>query len=434
MGMLGWLRGFPPRRASAAQPPRESDVVSALDPEATSAGETNEPLQQLESLAAEMSAHQQEMRRSLRIIAREQDQRLKAALERLEATTLTTLERSAASIQAHARSQLHVGEHLAALQARRREQVQVEAVFSRLARLADSGRPFVVGPWSGDVGTELLYWVPFVRWFVARFGVATSRVHVVSRGGAPWYGDLAKRYTDMFAVDGPGPSTSQQDTRSLRAFDRRVLRRMRADHPERYSLLHPGLMDRLFAPYWKGDLPFDHIVKHTVPGTTPASTVGGLPERYTAVRFAFGPSFPATPENHAWLDALLMSLAHSRDVVWLGHGVDGVDGLNQKEYTPPADLPLHRLDSRSPEHELTLQAAVIAGAETYVGTYGGLAYVAAYHGVRSVAFHAARCDFPLHRRTAAHMFKTGNSGRLIVVGVDDAGLLCGATDTRQPTP
>ena len=53
--------------------------------------------------------------------------------------------------------------------------------------LAATGRaaatPIVAGPWLGEVGFELLYWVPFLRWFAERFAVAPERLLVVSRGG-----------------------------------------------------------------------------------------------------------------------------------------------------------------------------------------------------------------------------------------------------------
>ena len=42
-------------------------------------------------------------------------------------------------------------------------------VQRELASLARSGRPLIVGPWLGEVGFELLYWIPFLDWAVERF-------------------------------------------------------------------------------------------------------------------------------------------------------------------------------------------------------------------------------------------------------------------------
>jgi hypothetical protein len=54
-------------------------------------------------------------------------------------------------------------------------------VLQRLLRIAHSDEPFVVGPWTGEVGFELLYWAPFVRWVLRKFNIDPSRVTLVSR-------------------------------------------------------------------------------------------------------------------------------------------------------------------------------------------------------------------------------------------------------------
>src|SRR5258705_3053991 len=67
-----------------------------------------------------------------------------------------------------------------------------QRVLERLSRIARSGRPVIVGPWTGEIGFELLYWVPFVRWAAEKFGIPPERVTVVSRGGTQsWYAGLA---------------------------------------------------------------------------------------------------------------------------------------------------------------------------------------------------------------------------------------------------
>ena len=62
-------------------------------------------------------------------------------------------------------------------------------------------RPILAGPWLGEVGFELLYWIPFLRWFCERFGVPRDRLIAVSRGGsaAAWYGSIAGRSHDALS-------------------------------------------------------------------------------------------------------------------------------------------------------------------------------------------------------------------------------------------
>ena len=76
------------------------------------------------------------------------------------------------------------------------EEWQVERDIAAVAR----GRgPIIAGPWLSEVGFEVLYWIPFLRWFEDRYRIDPERVIAVSRGGvAGWYGDLAARYVEIF--------------------------------------------------------------------------------------------------------------------------------------------------------------------------------------------------------------------------------------------
>ncbi len=45
---------------------------------------------------------------------------------------------------------------------------RASGIERELAAIAAGTRPIAVGPWLGEVGFELLYWVPFVRWVAER--------------------------------------------------------------------------------------------------------------------------------------------------------------------------------------------------------------------------------------------------------------------------
>jgi hypothetical protein len=58
-----------------------------------------------------------------------------------------------------------------------------------LEKAAAGASAILVGPWTGEVGFELLYWIPFVRWVCQEYAVDPSRLLVLSRGGvSSWYG------------------------------------------------------------------------------------------------------------------------------------------------------------------------------------------------------------------------------------------------------
>ena len=61
-----------------------------------------------------------------------------------------------------------------------------------------SGQRIVVGPWLTEVGFELLYWIPFVRWLQTTFELEPERLVVVSRGGvASWYAAVSPHYVEI---------------------------------------------------------------------------------------------------------------------------------------------------------------------------------------------------------------------------------------------
>src|SRR5439155_23666535 len=70
-----------------------------------------------------------------------------------------------------------------------------------LAGGAGGGGPLLLGPWLGEVGYELEYWIPFMRRELRCGGIASDQVTVLSRGGAGlWYRGLADRQLDALEL------------------------------------------------------------------------------------------------------------------------------------------------------------------------------------------------------------------------------------------
>ena len=184
------------------------------------------------------------------------------------------------------------------------------------------------------------------------------------------------------------------------------------------------------------DAPIDHIVRHTLAGRLPpaAAVLPGLPQRFVAVRFMFSRSFPETDSNRAWLDTLLASLTQTRQVVWLGANGESIGSAGQGEYAPSSGVPVHHIDySLAAERSIALQAAVIARADAYIGTYDGMSHVAPFYGVRSVAFYAIRNFFPHHRSVAEHMCGGRQHRLLAVLSIADHALLRRVLNIAPPT-
>jgi hypothetical protein len=286
---------------------------------------------------------------------------------------------------------------------RRGISVQVARVHAarlerNLAALASGSDTIVAGPWLGEVGFELLYWMPFLRWFAARFHVAPERLMVVSRGGtAGWYRPFAALYRETFDYLTPEQFRQRHDERvrangeqkqtQVLAFERELLRELTTDVTHR-SMLHPSTMYGLFNPFWWGHVGDAWVHAHAAYTRLAAPSVPGyaLPAGpYTAVKFYFNDCFPATPANRAFVRRTLQALVARGPVVSLATGLklDDHDGDDLRALgVQPLPAHLH------PRDNLALQSAVVAGAAGFAGTYGGFSYLAPFFGVPSTAYYS----------------------------------------------
>ena len=274
----------------------------------------------------------------------------------------------------------------------------------------------VVGPWLGEVGFEVLYWIPFLHWLFERHGITADDVTVVSRGGAePWYHGLAGRYVDVFehvtaedfrrqTLELWAQTGGLQKQVAVRAWDEQVLDATLGEGWRDQALLHPQLLYRLFRNVWQGALPLRDFLDRAVhrPWVKPEAA-GEPPDEFTAVRFYFRDSFPDTPENRELVHDVLERLAARRPVVLLNTGVVVDEHLDAEP--PASERILRTLTGVEAARNLAAQSAVVARASLFVGTYGGLAHLAPFYGVPTVGFASDPREInPVHltvaRRTA----------------------------------
>ena len=78
------------------------------------------------------------------------------------------------------------------------------SVEREIARVVRGSDPIIVGPWLSEVGYEVLYWIPFVRWIKATYHIDAERLVVVTRGGAAaWYRDITAHAVELFDLISP---------------------------------------------------------------------------------------------------------------------------------------------------------------------------------------------------------------------------------------
>jgi hypothetical protein len=273
---------------------------------------------------------------------------------------------------------------------------RASAIERNLAALAAGNQPIVAGPWLGEVGFELLYWIPFLRWFAERYGVSPDRVIAVSRGGgaAAWYGSVAGRSYDALSFLGQAEFRHKNADRTGRLgeqkqiattpLDEEIISFVRQAEGRLVSVLHPSLMYRLFAPYWWGHQTLEWVRRYARYSVlTPPPLPVDLSPGYTAVKFYFNDCFRDTPGNRAFVRRVVTDLADRGPVISLSTGVS----VDDHAPCEPDFAAMHGIRHLlSPESNLLVQSAVVAGATRFVGTYGGFAYLAPLCGVPAVSY------------------------------------------------
>ena len=267
----------------------------------------------------------------------------------------------------------------------------------RMEELLRHDRPVIVGPWTGEVGFELLYWVPFVRWVMRTYRhIHPSVLLVVSRGGS---GGVVRagsrramptcsrssRLTEFRAA-----TEDAKKQRRVGAFDAEVVKRVVTAHRlERADLLHPGMMYRLFMPFWRemATIAGSRSIRRTSGfEATDDPILRELPSDYVAARFYFSDCFPDTPANRSLVASTIDAISRQAPVVLLNTPF-AVDDHRDVETSGGRAITIG-LQHMTPERNLAVQTAVIARARAFVGTYGGYSYLAPFCGVPSLAFYS----------------------------------------------
>jgi hypothetical protein len=293
-----------------------------------------------------------------------------------------------------------------------------------LARAASGGGPIVVGPWTSEVGYEALYWIPFLHWALDHYRIDRQRVVAISRGGTEdWYRGIASQYIDVFDCLGTEEFASEMRARRERGDQKQAMAsplddRLVAMAAQRLGLRtpgvwHPGLMYELFRAFWYGDRALQFLLRHTdftraqnalrSALVEPAHPAPPLPPGYAAVKFYTGPSLPNSPAVRAALVRYVERLAARMPVVMLDtawsvdehedYAFDGIRGVTT--IRPSLD----------PRTNLGLQTRVIAGARLFVGTCGGLAWLAPMLGVDTIAVYEDDRFLTPHLYAARHAYR-----------------------------
>ncbi len=293
-------------------------------------------------------------------------------------------------------------------------------VTAELRRLARSDEPIVAGPWLGEVGFEILYWIPFLRWALGRFCIAPDRVVAVSRGGVEnWYRRVAARYCDVFDYFTLDEFRRRNEARRAQVGEQKQVRVTELDRDITEAVrgtigapnavaLHPSLMFHLMQPYWWKHAPAAWVDRHarfeSLESPPAGPLAASLPAEYIAAKFYFNECFPATAANRAFAVTLTAALSAWLPVVLLETGLqidehEGQDRASAGRVTTIAGMV-------APRDNMAVQTSVVAHARAFVGTYGGFSYLAPFYGVPSFGFYSNGGGFDrAHLRKAQDAFR-----------------------------
>jgi hypothetical protein len=249
--------------------------------------------------------------------------------------------------------------------------------------------PIIVGPWLSEVGFELLYWIPFLQWFVEEFAIDRSRIVAVSRGGvSSWYTNVAERYYEIFDRHSVEDFRAANELRmSMQSgsikqytpliFDSKVIELVKRELqlPDA-KILHPSLMYLYFKPYWEGlksqrDLLSRLRFLRIPPITDPI--VERLPSKFISAKFYSRPGSNPAPEDAASLFRFLSRAALSIPIV----SMDSLLVFDEHEAFRLDDISntIHVGEWMEPATNLRVQTAIVSKAEALIGTYGGFTYL-----------------------------------------------------------
>jgi hypothetical protein len=276
--------------------------------------------------------------------------------------------------------------------------MSLRVVRTALEEIQSGTAPVFVGPWNDSTENELLYWIPFVRWASAAYGIPPERLIIIANGSpAGWYSSIAQRSIDArslfsaseldYWVRRTVPQREQDYKQAVMSpFDAEIVERAaRAFELSDYQVLHPSMLFRVRSRLQKDRAleRMQDVLRHERLDISKDNGVRGLPPSYVAMSVAFTEALPNTDENRQFLAALVDHVSADSDVVL-------VDSPPPTEIEIPPSDRVHRLETIYPGADTAVQIQVVARARAFVGSHGGLAVAAACCGTPALTYHSDR--------------------------------------------
>lgn len=256
-----------------------------------------------------------------------------------------------------------------------------------------------MGPFLGEVGFEILYWLPWLQRLRAELQIAPERIIPIGRGGsAIWY-DVPKA-VELYAMRSlqevrienwiQQHKTGYHKQYTVTAFERGIQQDAAASLGlSSYLTLHPSWMYQSLTPFWANVTGLGWLQERIAWTKATAPKIEGLalPDQFVAVRFYFRPTFPANATTVNFCQAAIEKIAKTRPVVVITSGVHADDHSDFIPKPMPNVTILSDLIPMDAQNNLAIQSAVLGRASACVGTYGGMTQYAAKLGIPTIAYY-----------------------------------------------
>lgn len=278
-----------------------------------------------------------------------------------------------------------------------------KAIRSRLKNIITKNKlPIVIGPWTGEVGPELQYWIPFLIKLKNSHYFDGHRLIVLSRGGVEqWYSNITNEYIEIFSLvdvkefneivsEGGGAKKQVKPTKGELKLIQKSMDMVGVGD---YKNLHPGIMWREVLQWFNGDRSLTWLrqkIDFSLFLSAPPKykdIVDGLdlPKKYFAVKFYSSNLLPENEVVNNFITKIISLLTKKYPVVLFS--IEGIDDHNSIQFDSGTNNKVINIsDSLTPSNNLGIQTEIINRSQGFFGTYGGFSILPAFVEKPSFSF------------------------------------------------
>lgn len=279
----------------------------------------------------------------------------------------------------------------------------LQKIYSNLN--LESREVIIFGPWMGEVGPELQYWIPFICNLSSSEPLLSKRLLTVSRGGVEtWYGTFPNEYVEIFDY------LSEKEFKKLRnesfrinklqkqinfvkgeqALIKRIARKKNINN---YRVIHPSVMWKEIIPWLQEKTELNSILKKLLFRKFSSFDQKyvdfvdnlHLPEKFITVKFYDNVIFPLNKSNIQFVNEIIERINNKYKIVLLKtkYQLDLHDLFDIKRSSRIIDVS----DKLLPESNLGIQTEILRRSAGFVGTNGGFSVLPAFLNKTCVSFY-----------------------------------------------